>query len=81
MKTVEWGAADASRTALLVHGLTGRAEAFEALAEKLNPATDIPGDSWRLLAPDLRGKGSIERGYGGRGRPPGAYAGPPGAPG
>ena len=57
LKTVEWGVADASRTALLVHGLTGRAEAFEALVESLAPASGIPGGPWRFLAPDLRGRG------------------------
>ena len=58
LKTIEWGAADASRTALLVHGLTGRAEAFETLAEKLGSATGGPDDYWRLLALDLRGRGA-----------------------
>jgi len=65
LKTVEWGDAGASRTALLVHGLTGRAEAFEALAEKMAPATGVPGGSWRLLAPDLRGRGASREVAGG----------------
>ncbi len=56
LKTIEWG--DAPRTALLVHGLTGRAEAFEALTNKLDPAAGIPGGPWRFLAPDLRGRGA-----------------------
>ncbi len=58
LKTVEWGVADAPNTALLVHGLTGRGEAFEALAEKLDPGGGIPGGTWRFLAPDLRGRGA-----------------------
>ena len=58
LSTVEWGVPEAPHTALLVHGLTGRAEAFEALAEKLDPATGVPDDPWRLLAPDLRGRGA-----------------------
>ncbi len=57
LKTVEWGVADAPLTALLVHGLTGRGESFEALAEGLDPASGIPGGPWRLIAPDLRGRG------------------------
>lgn len=56
---VEWGRGDAPRVALLVHGLTGRAEAFEALVEELDPAGGrIPGGAWRFLAPDLRGRGA-----------------------
>jgi pimeloyl-ACP methyl ester carboxylesterase len=65
---MEWGVEDAPRTALLIHGLTGRAEAFEALADKLDPATGVPGGPWRLLAPDLRGRGASReapRGEGG----------------
>ena len=57
LRTVEWGVADALRTALLVHGLTGRAEAFEALVESLAPASGVSGGPWRFLAPDLRGRG------------------------
>lgn len=57
LRTTEWGAADAPNTALLVHGLTGRGESFEALVEKLNPAAGIPGGPWRFIAPDLRGRG------------------------
>jgi pimeloyl-ACP methyl ester carboxylesterase len=62
------GGADGPRTALLVHGLTGRAEAFEALVDKLAPTVGIPGGPWRLLAPDLRGRGAsreMARGEGG----------------
>ena len=58
LKTIEWGSTDASRTALLVHGLTGRAEAFEVLADKLDPAAGVPGGPWRFLAPNLRGRGA-----------------------
>jgi pimeloyl-ACP methyl ester carboxylesterase len=58
LKAAEWGVVEAPRTALLVHGLTGRAEAFEALAEKLDPAAGVPGGPWRFLAPDLRGRGA-----------------------
>ena len=57
LKTVEWGVADAPLTALLVHGLTGRAEAFETLVERLAPASGASGGPWRFLAPDLRGRG------------------------
>ncbi len=67
LKTIEWGVADAPNTALLVHGLTGRAEAFEALAEKLDPAGSIPGGPWRFLAPDLRGRGASKEILGGEG--------------
>ena len=57
LKTVEWGVANAPRAALLVHGLTGRAEAFETLVERLAPASEANGGPWRFLAPDLRGRG------------------------
>lgn len=60
LKTVEWGAADAPNTALLVHGLTGRGESFEALAWTLDPAGGISNGPWRFLAPDLRGRGASE---------------------
>lgn len=69
LKTIEWGAADAPNTALLVHGLTGRGESFEALAEKLDPTVDIPGGRWRFLAPDLRGRGDSKGAAGGEGIP------------
>lgn len=65
----EWGRGDAPRAALLVHGLTGRAGAFEALAERLDPTRAIPGGAWRFVAPDLRGRGAsrdvVARGEGG----------------
>ena len=67
LKTIEWGVAYAPNTALLVHGLTGRGEAFEALAEKLDPAGSIPGGPWRFLAPDLRGRGASKEILGGEG--------------
>jgi pimeloyl-ACP methyl ester carboxylesterase len=41
---------------LLVHGLTGRAAAFRALAEELEGTT-----GWRFLAVDLRGRGATGR--------------------
>ena len=55
LRTVSWGDPDADRTALLVHGLTGRADAFRALAEDLE-SNGLTG--WRLLAADLRGRGA-----------------------
>jgi pimeloyl-ACP methyl ester carboxylesterase len=55
LNTVSWGDPDASRTALLVHGLTGRADAFRALAEDLQSG-GLTG--WRFLAVDLRGRGA-----------------------
>ena len=51
LKSVSWGDSDAPDTALLVHGLTGRTDAFRALAGKLGLA------GWQLLAADLRGRG------------------------
>lgn len=64
LKTTEWGRADAPNAALLVHGLTGRAGAFEALAEELDPAG---GGPWRFVAPDLRGRGASRGITGGEG--------------
>ena len=58
LSTVEWGIPEASHTGLLVHGLTGRAEAFEVLVERLDPANGIPDDPWWFIAPDLRGRGA-----------------------
>ncbi len=55
LNTVSWGDPDAPNTALLVHGLTGRADAFRALAEELESG-GLTG--WRLLAVDLRGRGA-----------------------
>ena len=53
LRTVSWGDQDAPNTALLVHGLTGRADAFRALTEELE-AEGLVG--WRILAVDLRGR-------------------------
>ena len=58
LSTVEWGIPEAPHTGLLVHGLTGRAEAFEVLVERLDPANGIPDDPWWFIAPDLRGRGA-----------------------
>lgn len=58
LSTVSWGNPRASRTALLVHGLTGRADAFRAIAERLEKE-GLEG--WRLLAVDLRGRGETGR--------------------
>lgn len=54
LSTVTWGDPDAENTALLVHGLTGRADAFRPLAEELQ-SEGLMG--WRFLAVDLRGRG------------------------
>ena len=58
LNTICWGDPESEHTALLVHGLTGRAEAFRALAEGLE-AEGLAG--WRLLAVDLRGRGATGR--------------------
>lgn len=58
LRTVSWGDPGAQQTALLVHGLTGRADAFRALAGELQ-SRGLSG--WRLLAPDLRGRGDTGR--------------------
>lgn len=58
LKITEWGRSDAPNVALLVHGLTGRAGAFEALVEGLDPEGNVSGGDWRFLAPDLRGRGA-----------------------
>jgi lipase len=58
LNTVFWGDPDAANTALLVHGLTGRADAFHALAEELE-ARGLTG--CRLLVVDLRGRGATGR--------------------
>lgn len=70
LETVEWGKGEATRVALLVHGLTGSAEAFELLVEDLDPAEGSPGRAWLFIAPDLRGRGASR----GPGRHPGARA-------
>jgi pimeloyl-ACP methyl ester carboxylesterase len=58
LRTVSWGDRDAPNTALLVHGLTGRADVFRALTEELE-AEGLAG--WRILAVDLRGRGATGR--------------------
>jgi pimeloyl-ACP methyl ester carboxylesterase len=58
LRTVSWGDPDAQDTVLLVHGLTGRADAFRALAEELG-SRGLTG--WRFLAVDLRGRGATGR--------------------
>jgi lipase len=58
LRTVSWGDPDAQNTALLVHGLTGRADAFRALVEELE-SSGLTG--WRFLAVDLRGRGATGR--------------------
>ncbi len=58
LRTFSWGDPDAPNTALLVHGLTGRADAFRTLAEDLD-AEGLAG--WRFLAVDLRGRGATGR--------------------
>jgi pimeloyl-ACP methyl ester carboxylesterase len=68
LNNLEWGAVGAPHTALLVHGLTGRAEAFKALVESLAP-DDLPNGPWRLLTPDLRGRGASSTVTGGGGVP------------
>ena len=55
LRTVSWGDPGAPNTALLVHGLTGRTDAFRALADELL-SDGLMG--WRLLAADLRGRGA-----------------------
>ena len=58
LRTVSWGDPNAQETALLVHGLTGRADAFRALVEELE-SSGLTG--WRFLAADLRGRGVTGR--------------------
>jgi lipase len=55
LRTDSWGDPDAQETALLVHGLTGRADAFRALVEELESEGLT---AWRFLAVDLRGRGA-----------------------
>jgi pimeloyl-ACP methyl ester carboxylesterase len=54
LNTVAWGDPDAQNAALLVHGLTGRADAFRPLVERLE-SEGLTG--WWFLAVDLRGRG------------------------
>lgn len=58
LRTVSWGDPDAQDMAMLVHGLTGRADAFRALVEELE-SKGLTG--WRFLAVDLRGRGATGR--------------------
>jgi pimeloyl-ACP methyl ester carboxylesterase len=51
---MEWGAADARRTAVCVHGLTRNARDFDALAQSLASA------GWRVAAVDVPGRGRSE---------------------
>ena len=48
---VEWGAPDAERVALCVHGLSRQGRDFDALAATLARA------GWRVVCPDLPGRG------------------------
>jgi pimeloyl-ACP methyl ester carboxylesterase len=66
LRTVTWGDPDAQDTALLVHGLTGRADAFRALVEELESG-GLTG--WRFMAVDLRGRGATGRVEGSAGIP------------
>jgi pimeloyl-ACP methyl ester carboxylesterase len=51
----EWGDANATRTAVCVHGLTRNGRDFDVLAEALARA------GWRVAAPDVPGRGRSER--------------------
>jgi len=51
----EWGDANAARTAVCVHGLTRNGRDFDVLAEAL------ARDGWRVVAPDVPGRGRSER--------------------
>ena len=51
----EWGDKDAARTAVCVHGLTRNGRDFDVLAEALAQA------GWRVVAPDVPGRGRSER--------------------
>ena len=51
----EWGEADAARTAVCVHGLTRTGRDFDVLAAALAEA------GWRVVAPDVPGRGRSER--------------------
>ncbi len=50
----EWGAADAERTAVCVHGLTRSGRDFDALAAHLASA------GWRVVCPDVAGRGESD---------------------
>ncbi len=50
----EWGARDASRVAVCVHGLTRNGRDFDVLAERLAAA------GWRVICPDMPGRGDSD---------------------
>lgn len=50
----EWGAQDASRTAVCVHGLTRNGRDFDSLAACL------AGAGWRVICPDVAGRGDSD---------------------
>ena len=50
----EWGARDAPRTAVCVHGLTRNGRDFDALAAAL------AGAGWRVICPDMVGRGDSD---------------------
>jgi hypothetical protein len=51
------GDPDAPNTALLVHGLTGRADAFRALAENLESGGSRAGSFWRWICEGAEPRG------------------------
>lgn len=53
LRYVEWGPADSRDVALCVHGLTRNARDFDALAQNL-------GDCWRVICPDVAGRGESD---------------------
>ncbi|MGE4221621.1 MAG: alpha/beta fold hydrolase [Alphaproteobacteria bacterium] len=63
MAYTEWGPRDAERTVVCVHGLTRNGRDFDLLAEAM------AGAGWRVVCPDVVGRGRSEwladaRGYG-----------------
>jgi pimeloyl-ACP methyl ester carboxylesterase len=63
MAYTEWGAPEATRSVVCAHGLTRRGQDFEVLA----PA--LAADGWRVVCPDVAGRGGSDwlrdpRGYG-----------------
>jgi alpha-beta hydrolase superfamily lysophospholipase len=57
LNTVSWGDPDAPNTALLVHGLTGRADAFRTLAENLESGGSRAGSFWRWICEGAEPRG------------------------
>lgn len=54
----QWGADDAARTVVCVHGLTRNGRDFDALADALAEApADAPESSARVVCPDVVGRG------------------------